>query len=224
MYTTNMRNHTYLKLITLCCFLGCTLGLSAQNGIGLFTRFVLNPNGEVRAFSTDPSNFLAFQGLGLEYRRDSDKHKLYAINVGFNIRGKMGPDYSTANEYFTQVSWKLFKPVVNESGIKGYFSLGPRFYYMSHSFLPDDVLLSPFESWIFGVDIQIGFNIEYELSEKFKVIGYINSLGFEYDFTDAQFINPNLPQNFNDFGFYNFDINLVNEVRVGFSYLLGNEN
>ncbi len=219
-----MRNHTYLKLITLCCFLGCTLGLSAQNGIGLFTRFVLNPNGEVRALSTEPSNFLAFQGLGFEYRRDSDKHKLYAINVGFNIRGKMGPGYSTENEYFTQVSWKLFKPVVNESGIKGYFSIGPRLFYISHSFLADvGSSESSFEDWDLGLDLQIGFNLEYALSDNIKLTGYINSLDLVFTSRNTEFVSPDGSRRRSNFSFYRGDANLFNEVRVGFSYLLGNE-
>lgn len=200
--------------------------LSAQNGIGLFTRFLSNPAGEITvSFREQQSNILSFQGIGFEYRRNIETHKLYYFVAGFNIKKAQGPGYSTAPEVYLQTAWKLFKPLVNESGIRAYFSIGPRFFYMTESFMPTPPSNElPEMSFRAGLDFQIGFNVEYIFSEKIKFTGYINTIAFEYALVNFEIDNPNVSPNLRSSSIYNFDINLVNMVRVGFVYSLKNED
>lgn len=83
-----MRNHSYLKLIILCCFLGCTFGLSAQNGIGVFSRHLGLPGGEVAVGRSDRDTPLDFLGAGIEYRLDRETHKLYSFIIGVSFQKK----------------------------------------------------------------------------------------------------------------------------------------
>ena len=217
-----MRNHTYLKLITLCCFFGCTLGLSAQNGIGLFSRHLLNPNGEV-AIGVSDRSALAFLGAGLEYRLDRETHKLYSFIIGISIQENLGTGFNTPPGVFLQANWRLFKPLINTEKLQGFSSIGPRLFYLSRSFDPLDGSNSfPTSTNRGGVEVQAAFNLDYRLSDNFTLTSFVNVLSFASSVNSSVVENPILTPRQRRNGGFDFDGRIFNELRIGLMYTLEN--
>ncbi len=221
---TKMRNHTYLKLFILCCFYGCTLGLSAQNGIGLFSRHLLNPNGEV-AIGIPDRNAFAFLGSGIEYRRDKEEHKLYSFIIGFSLQEDKGPRFSTPPGVFLQANWKIFKPLIDKEKLNGNFSLGPRLFYLTRTSEPADGSSDlPIKVSRYGFEVQAAFNLDYELNSNFTLTGFINCISAAFSLVNQEVVNPILtPAQRKDSRGTAFDLDgrIFNELRLGLMYSLG---
>ena len=132
-----MRNYTFLKSIFICLFVAFTSELSAQAGIGVFSRHLLNPNGEI-AIGISERNSLDFIGAGIEYRRNVLEHNLYSFIVGVNLQKMKGEGYTAPPGVFFQVNWKIFKTLIDQEKWTGFFSAGPRLFYVTQSFEPEE--------------------------------------------------------------------------------------
>ena len=219
-----MRNHTCLKLISIFCFIGCFTGLSAQTGIGVFSRHLLNPNGEVGIGLSERNSF-DFIGVGIEYRRDRQDYKLYSFVIGFSLQEDKGPRFSTPPGVFLQANWRIFKPLFDKEKFKGYFSLGPRLFYLTRTFMPADGSYDlPIKVSRYGFEAQAAFNLDYQLNNNFTLTGFINCISAAFSLVTEAVVNPILtPDQRRESRDTAFDIDgrIFNEFRIGLMYNFG---
>lgn len=217
-----MRNSTTLKLIFIFCFIGCFTGLSAQAGIGVFSRHLGLPGGEVAVGRSDRDTSLDFLGVGVELRLDRETHKLYSFIIGVSLQKKNNPNYSAPAGIFLQANWKLFKPIIKKDKLSGFFSIGPRLFALNQSFMPlSGINQFPTNSSRIGFESQFAFNLDYKINDDFTLISFVNVISLAYSIATSTIDNPVLTPSQRTFRGIDIDGRIFNELRIGLMYNFG---
>jgi hypothetical protein len=163
-----------------------------------------------------------FYGGSLALRRHKPEHRFHEFELGGYYSGNRYPEQEYDRELFIRFQTHLFRPVIDRSWWRAYFSLGPRLFYGVEKTTP---LASPsgypadYERY--GLEVPIIFSLDLHLTKRLLFSLQTNMLSYAY-FSDISISdNPALTERQRKVGGTGTSLYFFNEFRIGMGYKLG---
>lgn len=245
-YQIDYQNRLYfltLEVVTPCCFAGkektkmnqyllsiillftCSAGhLCAQStALRLYTRF----SGPIRDNVIQPERHIEsedvfqFYGASIALRRSKDEIRFHEYELGGYFSKNRYPAQELDQEIFFRYQTRLFKPLVDRSWLRMYFSFGPRLFYSRET---DNGLTRPYgypaKHHNYGVELPVILNIDLHLAKKLSLVLAVNTLNTAI-YKDVTIIDhPDLTEEQREFSGVGYNTSILNELRFGLGYKL----